>query len=423
MPNPQVLAFITQIFLNLPQPGVAAVPLFNLFDSHLSIAQEQQQQATQPRGWMWGATDPTAVIGLYKTAYFTGWRDQCHASDDCTWLPLSQRVHDITWYRANHPDWIVYACDQTTWVNYNGDGIVAIDITNLAVRQYMLSLGTTAIAAGYQGVALDNMDVTDPAAMCGHYVGATPNCGSAPSFCGTWHADYSGAFYDTAWASSVLDYANWMHQQLNHASIALMMNDGSIEAAAGDGQPAFQAMQNAMRYLGDGSLSEGAWLNGCTGGGTNNYYQDNAWQVNFASDAAYAARGWYSAISYLCNETVATIAPADEAWIAANFLLVKGPNSYLWAGGGGEGGQPQTYASTWEPNCGAAAAAAQAIAGLTFPGYSRTFAGCLVVVNPNSVGTLAYTVPAGSWKDQFGNTVAAGPQTLNATTGIVLVKQ
>jgi hypothetical protein len=58
--------------------------------------------------------------------------------------------------------------------------------------------------------------------------------------------------------------------------------------------------------------------------------------------------------------------------------------------------------------------------------YERKFytAGTLtgqVDVNGNASLTCSYTVPTGTWTDQFGNAVSGSPN-LSAATGIVLVK-
>lgn len=77
---------------------------------------------------------------------------------------LSQ--HNLTWWKANHPDWILYACDasgnptqQYAYTPGVGFADVVLDIHNPAVVNYQIrqSLAPYAIAHNYTSLAIDQV--------------------------------------------------------------------------------------------------------------------------------------------------------------------------------------------------------------------------------------------------------------------------
>lgn len=126
--------------------------------------------------------------------------------------------HDIAWWQANHPDWILYACDAnnnptTQYAYAPGVGFpdVPLDMHNPAVVDYQIrqSLAPYLIANTYRAVALDLVVFRNI------MVGGNPNLGQTvmPGYygCGvyqngTFVRRYSGA-NDPAY---VTDLLNWI---------------------------------------------------------------------------------------------------------------------------------------------------------------------------------------------------------------------
>ena len=79
---------------------------------------------------VWGSVSPDQPAGVYNLYYYPFDRD----ADEGT----GGTHHDITWFLANHPDWIEYTCDKKTPAYEYDDPNVPLDITNPAVIDYMM---------------------------------------------------------------------------------------------------------------------------------------------------------------------------------------------------------------------------------------------------------------------------------------------
>src|SRR6266581_7609294 len=97
--------------------------------------------------YIWGASYPQQPpAGVFHTFYLPYDRDED--------TRLYKEAHDITWWQANHPDWVEYKCDKTTVAYEFGETTtVPLDITNPNEVAYMEH---TYVDAGLQGTLLDH---------------------------------------------------------------------------------------------------------------------------------------------------------------------------------------------------------------------------------------------------------------------------
>src|SRR5262245_7212756 len=61
------------------------------------------------------------------------WKSVQASSVDSVSVDVFQNAqHDLSWFRANHPEWLLYSCDRTTPLVANDPGSVIPDFTNSA---------------------------------------------------------------------------------------------------------------------------------------------------------------------------------------------------------------------------------------------------------------------------------------------------
>ena len=131
--------------------------------------------------------------------------------------------HDLTWWQANHPDWILYACDANGTPTHDlayWQGVtradVPLDFHNPDVIDHQVRQlnGASAIANGHNALAIDQITFVD--AM----VGGNPNFGQTVKpgeyACGIWQNGtfvrrYSG-YNDPAWTNDMVAFVKTAHQ-------------------------------------------------------------------------------------------------------------------------------------------------------------------------------------------------------------------
>src|SRR5579875_903037 len=96
---------------------------------------------------VWGANSAQSVPGAFTISYNPS--ERIGNGDNG---PL----YSIDWFKQNHPDWIVYKCDQTTPAYGFGEPNTPLDITNPAVLQFLMNQQfIPQITAGYKGIGFD----------------------------------------------------------------------------------------------------------------------------------------------------------------------------------------------------------------------------------------------------------------------------
>lgn len=306
------------------------------------------------------------------------------------------KSHTMDWYKANHPDWAVYKCDRTSPAPifvYNWGFNTPIDLTSPDVRAYIMNEHIApAIAAGRRVIALDNVSLNNDSNRCGVWRN------------GQWKQLYSGERQDPRYAEAVLDYIGWLAREI-HARGGLLALNAKVN---------FTSPEQTKRLvaLGDIWLEEAAFTRNCQ-----NRVTDDYWKTKFELSRWAASRmPWIDSDKSCANPAEMD---ADEAqWVAANFLLARGRQSYLSVIHDGDGKGVITYPAMLNPPVGRPAGEPYAVEG----GWARKYERGLVVVNPSSKDTLRVPVPEGEWRDAAGEAVSR-EVTLNPASARVLIAQ
>lgn len=395
----------------LPPAYDDGVRFAQIFDFH--VPDRSVLIGTRPV--VWDSSAPQ--LGVFTSYYITFIREM-------------DRARTLAWYKANRPDWIAYGCDQATptalsgyypaseGYGANGPGFapVSLDFANPEVRAYMLdSVILPAIRRGFDAIAFDNVGFDNygdhathtATEQCGHFTGSSYGP-DGKRLRGSWVRQYSGEPYDPVFTKAVQDYVDWMHTRINAAGAALISNTSFYPV---------HGPEEALRLaeLSDVWLLEDAHLHTDAGRGCSHTVQDGAWLKLFEALQRFTPGHAYIQSDEACPADDITRAPrADIAWSVGNFLLIKGPRSYLSAS---ETGHYIAYSAAWTPRVGHANAPAIPLGDVFQRAYSRG----LATVNPSSTRSADYVVPVGQWTDQFGDEVRPGVRTLKPSSAEILV--
>ena len=147
-----------------PATGLSAwADSWNGVHAFVVWSQSAAPDHTHPYDFAWSGgadgSNPKMVIGAYSDS--------------------TQGQQSLAWYQANHPDWILYDCDQVTPSLQVGYQAPSLDFTNPAVVDYLVSsmvsvAGAPASAISWDNFSLDN-DYGTPEGGYGHFCGVWAN--------------------------------------------------------------------------------------------------------------------------------------------------------------------------------------------------------------------------------------------------------
>jgi hypothetical protein len=338
--------------------------------------------------YVWGGSLPSAG-GPTTDAYMPF---------DLEWDSLAGGpLHTLAWFRANHPDWIVYKCDRTTPAAYPGiDPNVEppLDFTNPAVRAYQWSVVDAALKAGYGGVAWDDFTFTNFESRCGVYRdGSWTPLGYQPQGQG-----------DPKLISDMVAWARDMYTRVHTAFPDRRMSINSAVTLSG-----IDALKQVAPYL-DNNFDEG----GFTFFGARRL-ADGEWQqeVDWMEYLNSLGKAHVLDEIFPCPNDAA-VSSDDIEWALSNYLLTRDSQSYtyIYGGTGGYGSfvdRPVYHAPVGHPVSGRFQ-----IDGLQLRDYSNG----LAIVNPSSTSTIAVTLGDG-YSDLSGQSVTS--ITLPPVSGAVLL--
>ena len=382
-----------------PQEAVST-PRGNLFPKtkgniHLemvfnyNLTQKQLNSETGVVDLVWGSSWATLPAGMYNSAYIP--------------ISVDNFTKSVAWYKKNHPDWLEYKCDKKTLAFEFGNKTNApLDFTNPAVQAFQWTNWVDApLAAGYQGIAVDTMDLTNDWQRCGHFDRS-----------GTWVQQYTGKSDDPAFRHDLLAWESATYRHVhNYSSTATIQ----INVSYHFGEPVADNQQ--LMTTADMVLDE----RGFTQWGTRpNVPPPSQWQTIVNQIKYVQARG----LCYMTNGEepglTKDISQAERLWVIGNYLLVKNNCTYLYMTG---------FTSTGAQDYGSL---------ITFPEYSiaighatggmkktqgvweRTFSNGMTIVNPYTT-TATVTLPPGHWVDVNGQTVGSTIDLPAQTAQVLLV--
>jgi hypothetical protein len=315
------------------------------------------------------------------------------------------REHDLAYWKALHPDWILYQCDRTTPAYEINDPNIPLDMTNPAVINWQLqTYALPASEAGYDALAADNLNLNNAFGACGFYRN------------GQWVQRYSGQQNDPQWRKDMLYWVTQMQQKL-HAlphPLALIPNigyfgDSSVANMAGD--PTFQQIiqhvdgvldESGFTHYGDGYITGTTWLQ----------------MVNLIHSIQAQHKPYY-VVDEFPKSPVST---ADAQWALASYLMAKDHLAYLFYNG------TQAYGSDMRhPEYSAQVGIPTTTMFQSQGVYWRLYSNGLALVNPSSSQTYTVTLqlpdlhlPA--YQDLYGQQVGQ-TVTLQPHSGLVLLNQ
>jgi len=311
--------------------------------------------------------------------------------------------HTLAWWKQHHPDWIEYRCDRKEVAYEFGDPNVPINTASPAVRAYQRSSAVDpALAAGYPGIAFDNLDLGNYAHRCGHFAQS-----------GQWVQQYSGNFVDPRFAGYVLEWAKSTFAYIHaYSTTATMAINFSYDAD-------FSAQQNhQLATETDEDLDESGFTNwGAKGENvtTPQEWHDIAGLIRAvqAKDGCYMENGEEPALSK-------DITQAERLWVVANYLLTRDDCTYVWISGFTKSGA-QDYGRIllypeYDLAIGKPTGSAESVNGA----WERAYSSGLALVNPSE---KSVTIPLkGSYVDENG-TRYTNSITLSKTTGQILLSK
>ena len=343
--------------------------------------------------YVWGASSPPAPASVYNTAYVKYARDQ-------------QEVHPLAWWQANHPTWIEYKCNKRKHkpAYQFGHKNVPLDISNPEVLAYQWQEEIAPrLAEGYEGMALDNLELTNESGRCGHFDAS-----------GKWIQQYTGASGDPAFTQSVLEWLATTREEIHAYSPTATVSinysyDPRVSAAAN-----MALMEDADLVFDERGVTN--W-----GQAGNDRLAPALWAAVYESAVALQEDGSCYDLNNEFPGLSASIPAGELEWAIANYLLIKGECTYISISGfrtkklnqqdyGVLHWYPQYETAIGEP----AGPAAEQPSGA----YLREFTGGLALVNP-TLAAAEVSLPPGQWYSASGEPLS-GSMELAAQQGAVL---
>ncbi|MGA3087462.1 MAG: putative glycoside hydrolase [Terriglobales bacterium] len=337
---------------------------------------------------VWGSSWATLPVGMYNTAYIP--------------ISVDNFTHDIKWYKTNHPDWLEYRCNRKTLAYEFGNKTHApLDFANPRVQAYQWTNWVDApLAAGYQGVDIDTMNLGNEWQRCGHY-DSNQN----------WVQQYTGGYDDPAFRKDVLAWESATYQHVHQQSATATMQ---VNVSYQFGEPLKDNQQ--LMTTTDLLFDERGFTNW---GVPPNLPAPAEWQTIVDQLKYVQSKG----ICYMTNgeESGLTkdISQAARLWVIGNYLLVRNDCTYMYISGFTSSGA-QDYGTLitfpeYSIQIGTATGAMEKTQGI----WERAYSGGLTLVNPYTA-TATVTLPPGNWVDVNGNPVGATVTLAGQTAQVLL---
>jgi hypothetical protein len=358
---------------------------FQVFDG--DVPPDQAQQDAYRYDAVWGSREPTAwragnqriVTGFY--APFDGDFDP---------------QETLSWWKANHPSWVLYKCDHQTPAYPSGLSNVPLDISNPAVVAWeMQTYGPAIEAAGYTGLTADLVGLNNADGGCGVFVK------------GVWQQRFTGQSKDDAWSQAVLAWFRYTFAYMHSLPRPLIVGANHVPENRPLGDPEEIDLINHIDLIADESAFTD-YGNGYTNSGT----------VALIIGWMKYVQGIGKPYVILDKWDTANLTDQQLGWSIATYLLGKYHSSALFTdhlpGYGYEYWYPQYLTHVGAP-C-ADAYVANNDTGL----YFRKYSAALIVANTTSGQTYTVPLPNSSYVDIFGVTISS-PMTIGPDTADVLL--
>jgi len=365
--------------------------MFQPFDS--KITRNEARSHADRYVLTWGSVEPLAwrsgnsdISAGYYLAFDT----------DADMHGFGNLGHPLGWWRARHPDWVLYQCDRRTvaWVPGLPDN-VPLDISNPAVVAYQMNTVVPYMQAnGYTSLTVDVLALTNAPAACGVWTDGHRK----------WVQKFTGEKEDPLWTAAVMYWTAYSQWYLHAASpqVAMVVNTpGWIT----QGDPDEEALISHL----DGFADEG----GFTGFGN-----------HLVNETSFNNRVWWAEYiqgqgkAYLVADLWQNGEPnaAQRDFAASTYLMGKEHQAALFTAQYGAYGAEHywpEFASLIGTPCGPM----YADQGAYFRKYSRA----LIVVNPTSKTAKVNLPKSAPFYRDMENRQVDDPLTVLRDDGYVLL--
>ncbi len=258
--------------------------------------------------FIWGA-DPQNVAGyryanpnIVLSYYMT-----IHRNDGDFINTDLGKQQGVDYWKARHPDWILYQCDRTTPAFENHDPNIPFIFTNPAVLDWMVQTYVQpAVAYGYDAIAVDNVSMENQFGACGSY---DKN--------GQWVQRYTGKNEDPQWESDVADWITKMqdafHKQTRPMLLMANFGLGPVPLNSPSAQRTLAHIdgvldESSFTHYGQNDLTASQWLQMVQY--INAMQQQNKpfFEVNeFKGDITNTGKEWALASYLMCKQRLALV--------------------------------------------------------------------------------------------------------------------
>jgi hypothetical protein len=308
-PAPGVRPFI-DTFSNIHQAQVFA---YNMTDASAA-------QTAKNYDFVWGASTSTTsdIIAALRAgnpnivlSYYIS------LNRDTGVFGNQEQLQSLSYWKAVHPDWILYKCDRKTPAyEINDNNVTPFDMTNNDFINWQVQ--TYAIPAsenGYDAIAADNLNLDNAFGACGFYRN------------GQWVQRYTGQDNDPQWEKDMLYWVTQMQAKL-HAlphPLALVPNLGVYSSNSTVNLANDPTLQQIIDHV-DGVLDERGFTNYGSG-----YLTGNDWanMVQFIQQVQQKNKPYY----ILDEFPEQPVSQSDTEWAVASYLMAKGHLSGLFYSG------------------------------------------------------------------------------------------
>ncbi|HZS90383.1 MAG TPA: putative glycoside hydrolase [Chloroflexota bacterium] len=344
--------------------------------------------------YVWGSGYQTEPAGVVNDVYMQFDREPNNFTSMQTGLGFVN--HPLSWFQANHPDWIEYKCDKTTVDTYDGQSNTPLDISNAGVLNYLWNTYyLPTLNLGFHGIAFDNVNVGNNHNRCGHY-----------DLNGHWVQQFTGGRNDPAYIAAVTTWAQFMQQHVHALGKTVAYNypfDPYVNATD---------WMNLTQYM-DIDFDECGFT--VCDSVNPPYVTDSTWLNTMNAYAQLAqTKGWVSNNDE--PDAQPNFSRSEIQWVLANYLLMKGPHTFVWMTGPASNNYGhQANLAEYSAPIGSATNSMYQSQNV----WMRDFSNGKAIVNPSSRATYSISLPANTYKDLYGN--AMNSVTLGPASGIVLL--
>ena len=358
---------------------------FQVFDG--GISKSKATADAHRYDFVWGTSKPSA----WKTGnskILTSW----YAPFDGDFTTR----HNLTWWKANHPDWVLYKCDKKTPANLGGLTNVPLDISNPAIAQWqMTTYAPTIENGGYDALALDLVGLNNANRGCGVWIN------------GVWVARFTGQIVDDTWTKAVLAWHQYAYSYLHGLSRPILVAVNNVPENRSFGDPEQNTLMNNVDIVDD----ESSFTN------YGNSYASTAKVILTLQWMKYVqglGKTWIVDDKW----NVQKMSPQQFLWGLSTYLLGKYHHASVFIdhqpGYGYEYWYSQ-YTATIGTPCGDFYQD-PINAGV----FYRKYSGAFVVVNSTISHTYTLNLPLPTYTDIYGNPIAS-PLTLSGDNAEVLL--